>query len=243
MPNESTFNRRVIEYKLDHKESHLKILSDLDLKEETLEKLRDVYRQVEEQISREPLFQTSYSPIKVKNNTSGIISRMLDASIKADVGPMAAIAGTVAESIGKFLLDKGAREVIVENGGDIFVRIEEEKEVGVHAGNSPWSNRIVLKIKPGETPLGICTSSSTVGHSINLGEVDAVTVVARSTALADAAATAIGNHVKGKKGVEKAIQFGEKIGGINGFLIIKGETLAVWGKIPELVKKEFDVER
>lgn len=243
MPNESAFNRRVIEYNLNYKESHLKILCDVDLKGKSMEKLLEVYREIEGYIKKDPFFQVSYTPIKVGENAPRVVLEMADASSKTGVGPMAAVAGAMAESIGRFLLDNGAREVVVENGGDIFLKIEKEKLVGIHAGSSQWSNRLALKVKPDETPAGICTSSATVGPSINLGEADAITVVAKSTPLADAAATAIGNQVKGERGIEKALEFGRKIKGIRGFIVIKGGKLAAWGKIPKLVKRKFKVER
>jgi len=233
----------VIEFKLDYKESHLKILCDIDLREKALEKLIELYREIEGQIKKDPLFQISYTPVKISGKSPEVVVKMAKATAKVRVGPMASVAGAIAEEIGEHLLKEGAREVVVENGGDIFLKLRKEKTVGIHAGNSKWSNKIAFKVKPEETPLGICTSSTTVGPSINLGEADAITVVSKSTALADAAATAIGNSVKGNRGIENAVEFGRKIKGIKGFLVIKDEKLAIHGNMPELIEKRFKVKR
>jgi len=243
MPNESAFNRRVITYKLDYKETRIKVLSDVNLKDKALDKLISIYGDVERQIEKDRFFQISYAPVKLGGNASHVVNEMVKASSKMNVGPMASVAGAVAEGLGKFLLKKGAKEVVVENGGDIFLKLRKGRTVGIHAGNSVWSNKIAFKVEPKETPLGICTSSATVGPSINLGEADAICVVAKSTALADAAATAIGNQVKGVYGIEKAVEFGKTVKGIKGFILIKGAKLAVYGKLPKLVKRKFNVER
>jgi len=243
MPYEGIFNRRVKEYKLDYKESHLKILCDIDCRGRALEKLIELYRQVEVQIKKDPLFQMSYTPVKAGEKSPNVVLKMAKAAEKASVGPMAAVAGAIAEELGLFILKEGAREVVVENGGDIFLKLKSEKIVGIHAGNSKWSNKLAFKVKPSETPVGICTSSATVGPSINLGEADAITVVSESAALADVAATAIGNRVKGRDGLKEAVEYGKTIRGVKGFIIIKGGELAAYGKVPELINSEFKVAR
>ena len=243
LPCESAFNRRVKSFTLDYKESHLKVFCDKKLKEKALEKTIELYGSLEKFIQKNPMFLISYTPVKVSKTAPRIVRYMAQASKKVGVGPMAAVAGALAEGVGTHLLKEGAGEVVVENGGDIFLKLKKERLVGVHAGSSVWSNKLAFKVKPKETPLGICTSSATVGPSINLGKADAITVVAKSAALADAAATAIGNKVKGEKGLEKAMEVGKKIKGVKGFLIIRGDKLAIAGRIPELVKKRFEVKR
>lgn len=229
-------------YNLAYKETRLKILCNLDLRERALEKLIEVYRGIEETIERDPMFQVSYTPVKAAGESTKVVKEMAEAGEKAGVGPMAAVAGAVAEAVGRFLLENGADDVVIENGGDIFLKTAKERKVGIHAGPSRWSNRLALNVKPQETPLGICTSSASVGHSINLGDADAVTAVAKSAALADAAATAIANHVKGR-GVEKAVNFGKKIKSLDGFIIMRGDELAAWGKLPEITEAGFSVNR
>ena len=149
---------------------------------------------------------------------------------------MAAVAGAFSDLLGAFLLKNGASDVIVENGGDIFLRITEPRTIGIHAGTSKLSDRLAFNVKPEETPMGICTSSDSVGPSISLGKSDASTVVADSSALADAAASAIGNAVKGDDALNKAITVAKRLNGVRGVLVIKGEEIGAWGKLPSLIK-------
>ena len=155
---------------------------------------------------------------------------MIEAGQKANVGPMAAVAGAVAEFVGKELLEFSP-EVIIENGGDIFMKVNSKKVVGIYAGDSPLTGKIGLEIEPQETPLGICTSSGTVGHSLSFGNADAVVIVAESAILADAAATAVCNMVKKTADINPAIEAGRNISGLKGIVIIMGGDIGVWGSI------------
>jgi hypothetical protein len=143
---------------------------------------------------------------------------------------MAAVAGAIAEAVGKDLLAHTI-EVIVENGGDIFMKILRPRLVGVYAGESPFTGKIALEIRPEETPLGVCTSSGTVGHSLSLGAADAVIVVSSSTALADAAATAIGNRVSTVDDIDVAIGQAQTIDGLAGVVVIKEDRMGMWGNV------------
>ena len=147
---------------------------------------------------------------------------------------MAAVAGAIAEFVGKELL-RYSSEVIVENGGDIFVSTAEEVIVKIFAGASPLSQKIGIKVLPSEMPLGVCTSSGTVGPSLSFGKADAVTIVSPSTALADSVATAIGNRVKKTDDIAFSLKVAESLPGIKGVVIIVGEKMGVWGNI-ELLK-------
>ena len=148
---------------------------------------------------------------------------------------MAAVAGVIAEFVGLGLLERqGVSEIVVENGGDIFLQRRVAVTVAIFAGPSPLSNTIGLRLRAEQTPLGICTSSATVGHSISLGRADAVTVLAGSTALADAVATRIGNETKNDRDINQALALAATITGVRGVLIIKGKNLGVWGDL-ELV--------
>ena len=149
---------------------------------------------------------------------------------------MAAVAGAIAEFVGQELL-KFSPEVIVENGGDIFLKITKERLVGVHAGTSPYTGKIALKIAAADTPLGVCTSSGTVGHSLSFGKADAAIVLAPSAALADAAATAIGNIVKAESDIPQAIDFARGIAGLVGVAVIINDKMGVWGKV-NLVRRD-----
>jgi hypothetical protein len=155
---------------------------------------------------------------------------MIRTSRLANVGPMAAVAGAMAEWVSKDLLEL-SREVIVENGGDIYLATSKERTIGIYAAESPFSLKIGVVIRPEETPLGICTSSGTVGHSLSFGKADAVCIVSKSAALADAAATAVGNIIQEKKDIELGLERGKEIEGVLGTLIIVGDKMGVWGDI------------
>ena len=155
---------------------------------------------------------------------------MIRTSGLANVGPMAAVAGAVAEFVSKDLL-KLSEEIIVENGGDIYLATSRERTIGIYAGDSPLSLKIGILIQPEDSPLGICTSSGTVGPSLSFGKADAICILSKSAALADAAATAVGNRVKEKKDIESGLERGKTIEGVLGTLIIIGDRMGIWGNI------------
>jgi ApbE superfamily uncharacterized protein (UPF0280 family) len=186
--------------------------------------------EIESFIQTNPVFATTYRPYPVSDMAPLIVCRMAEAAAKADVGPMAAVAGAVAEYVGRKLMPESA-EVIVENGGDIFIVTASERRMAVYAGQSPLSNKIVFIIKPEMTPLGICTSSGTVGHSKSFGRADAAVVMSPNTALADAWATALGNMVHSADDLEKAVKAAQNAPGLTGALVIKDDKLSAWGSI------------
>jgi len=186
--------------------------------------------QLEEYIARDPVFLHSLAPHNVLPGAPSIAIDMAEAARKAGVGPMAAVAGAFAEHIGRALA-KRSKDVIVENGGDIYLRTTRQRYIGIFAGNSPLSNRIALKIQPHHTPLGICTSSGTVGHSLSFGKADAVVILSPSAILADAVATAAGNVVQTSDDLQKAVEFAAQIDNVAGALVIKDDKIALWGNI------------
>ncbi len=224
------------EFSLEYEESKLNVLADRDLRKEAQTELAGRYNKLEDYIQKDPFFLTTYEPLEVDANAPEIVVMMAKASHIAGVGPMAAVAGTFSELIGEFLLENNCTEVMVENGGDIYLKVERERTVGIYAGTSPLSGRFAFKIKAGETPTGVCTSSGTVGHSISLGDSDSVTVVAESCSLADAAATSIGNLVRNTEPLDKGVMKAKSIKGINGAVIIKDENMVLWGKLPEIIE-------
>ena len=143
---------------------------------------------------------------------------------------MASVAGAIAEYVGRDLLTFSP-EVIIENGGDIYLKSLTKRIVGIFAGKSPLTGKIGLEINAGDTPLGICTSSGTVGHSLSYGQADAAVVVSPSAVLADAAATAIGNLIIEPADISRGIEFASGIDGIKGILIIKDDNIGAWGDI------------
>lgn len=212
------------------KETDIHIQSDKCLKEQALNSLLKHRNQIEEYIKHYPKFQTSFKPWMIDNCAYPIISEMAIAGGRVGVGPMAAVAGVLAEYVGRDLL-KYSKEVIVENGGDIFIKSEVIRKVGIFAGKSPLSNKIILKVNPEQTPLGICTSSGTVGHSFSFGRADAVCILSKSTALADAAATAVGNIIRHAKDIQTGLDICKGIDGILGVVIIIGKQVGLWGEI------------
>lgn len=147
---------------------------------------------------------------------------------------MGAVAGAVAEYVGRDLLAY-SEEVIIENGGDIFIRTTFPLTVAILAGGSPLSGKLGVRIDSPESPVGVCTSSGTVGHSLSLGRADAAVVISASAALADAAATAIGNRVSDKADIASATHLGENIDGVLGVAVILDDKMGAWGQV-ELVR-------
>lgn len=185
---------------------------------------------IEKYIARHPDFLASLEPVEVESPAPKIVRAMADAARLCGVGPMAAVAGAIAEYVGEELLEFSP-EIVVENGGDIYLKSLRRRTIGVFAGGSPLTGKLGLELKPEDTPLGICTSSGTVGHSLSFGKADAVIVLADSATLADAAATAIGNRVSEVTDIEKGIEFAQGIGQLRGVVIIKDDSLGVWGAV------------
>jgi hypothetical protein len=212
------------------KETDLYIQARRNLRKKAIRAVMRYRSSLERYIERHPMFLTSLEPFAAEEDAPYIVKEMVRAAGEASVGPMASVAGAIAECVGKELL-AFSPEVIVENGGDIFMEVSKRKLVGVYAGGSPLTGRLVLEIQPSEMPLGICTSSGTVGRSLSLGEADAVIVLSSSTPLADAVATRIGNLVKGKSDIPKAIQFAGELEGVRGVVIIKDGEMGLWGEV------------
>jgi uncharacterized protein len=185
---------------------------------------------LEAYIVRHPEFLHALEPLADDPLAPAVARQMLLAGRIADVGPMAAVAGALAEKVGRRLLGS-AGEVIVENGGDIFIQVKRPVTIGIYAGDSVLSLKLGLRLEPQSGICAVCTSSGTVGHSLSFGKADAVCVLSDSCALADAAATAIANRVGGVKDLRPAIGWAERIKGLSGILIIKKDQMAAWGKI------------
>jgi ApbE superfamily uncharacterized protein (UPF0280 family) len=212
------------------KETDLYIRARSDLKQEARKLVLKYRRMLEEYIEGHPPFLTSLEPLAVDDGAPPLVREMAEAAEKAGVGPMAAVAGAIAEAVGRELLDFSP-EVIVENGGDIYLKSLTKRLIGIYAGQSPLTGRVGLEIEGKDTPLGVCTSSGTVGHSLSYGQADAVIVLSPSTALADAAATAIGNRILKPQDIPGGIEFARSIKGIKGVVIIQGEQVGAWGEV------------
>ncbi len=212
------------------KETDLHIRASSNLEQKALKLVMNYRGMLERYIEQHPSFLTSLEPIAAENNTPRIITRMIESAERAGVGPMATVAGAIAEAIGSELLPLSP-EVIVENGGDIYLKTLKKRLIGIFAGQSPLSGKIALEIKAEDTPMGICTSSGTVGHSLSFGKADAVIVLSKSATLADAAATAIGNLIIQPADIPLGIELAQSIDGVRGVIIIKDDKMGLWGEV------------
>ncbi len=220
----------LVSFQITVKETDLYLRAQRNLRREARRAIEECRAPLERYIERHPQFLTALEPLPVAEDAPEMVREMAEAAKKAGVGPMAAVAGAIAQAVGRELMRFSA-EVIVENGGDIFLALHHGRRVGVYAGESRFTGRISLEIEPQETPLGICTSSGTVGHSLSFGRADAVIVLSPSAALADAAATAIGNRVREARDIPKGIDLAQQIDGLSGALIIKDDQMGLWGKV------------
>jgi uncharacterized protein len=227
---------RFFTFRVTVETSDLYVKASRPLGEITERLVRMFRKHVEAAINRRPEFLSSFVPIEEDDYDFPIATRMVRASKKAGTGPMAAVAGAIAEFVGKELLQE-CEEVIIENGGDIFIHVNTPIVVGVLAGNSPFGNRLGIRIEPSNFCTGICTSSGKVGPSTSLGKADAATVISYDVALADAVATAMGNRIVGPDDLEKAVNWALGIPGVEGAVGIIGSTMAACGKL-ELVPLE-----
>lgn len=221
----------LISFQTISRETDLHVMAQANLRVETTHLVAQYRNQLENYIGRRPEFLSSLSPLEFDAMAPAIVKEMLKAGIAAGVGPMAAVAGAMSEFVGGDLLKQYSDEIMVENGGDIFLKRSVDCRVGIFAGQSPLSNKIGLKIEVDQMPIGICTSSASVGHSLSLGEADAVTVLASSVCLADAVATRLGNETKGSRPIDEVLHVAESIKGIIGVIVIRGEELGAWGNV------------
>jgi ApbE superfamily uncharacterized protein (UPF0280 family) len=220
----------LVSFNVTVEQTDLYIRSRRNLKDKALNSVLKHRGSLESYIGRHPLFLTTLDSYETEAQAPTIVTEMARVSKLTDVGPMAAVAGAIAEAVGRDLL-AFSPEVIVENGGDIFMKISEKRLVGIYAGQSAFTKKTALEIMPGETPLGIGTSSGTVGHSLSLGSADAVIALSSSAALADAAATALGNIVKAADDIPEAIEKAKSIEGLRGVVIVVGDKMGVWGRV------------
>lgn len=214
------------------KETDLQILTNKKIDRDFVKERVQEYRfAIENYIAKDRRFLTALKPLAVELNASPIIQEMSIAAQKANVGPMASVAGAIAQFLGKDLLKKGHKDVIVENGGDIYLKTTKTRLIGIYAGRGKLWNKLKLKIKPIDTPLGICTSSGTIGHSLSFGSADSVIILSKNACLADSMATATANLVKSKQDLQKALDFAKSVRGVSGAAVIFKNNLISWGKV------------
>ncbi len=216
------------------KETDLHVQARCDLSALTRDLILEQRGYLEAYIRQHPEFIATLNPWPLTGPAPNMVRDMIAAGHAAGVGPMAAVAGAVAEHVGRGLLAY-TDEVIIENGGDIFLQTSQAVTVALWAGSSPLSLRIGLRTGGRNDPIAVCTSSGTVGHSLSFGRADAVCVLSSSGALADAAATAIGNRIHSKQDIPAGIEFAKRISGVLGVVVVAAEKMGVWGAVEVVV--------
>ncbi len=224
----------LVSFRVAHKETDLHVQAIKDLSEQVSGWVLESRLAIEQYARKNSSFFTSLQPLPHDEIAPPIVKMMLEAGHRAGVGPMASVAGTIAQYVGSKIVETTGGEVVVENGGDIFLHVDGVIEAGIWAGDSPFSGKIALKFHGGFQPLGLCTSSGTVGHSLSLGTSDAVTVLSESASIADALATAGGNMVKRQGDVKEALNFLQGHPDCLAALVISNDKLGIFGDV-ELV--------
>lgn len=220
------------------KDTDLHILADYDVTDAATALVLKYRLQIERYIDRYPNFVRSLVPLPQDRLAPAVVRAMLNAGRLAEVGPMAAVAGSIAEFVGRDLLAEGCTEVVVENGGDVFCARKCDVTVAIFAGASPLSLRVGVRLTAQAMPVAICSSSGTVGHSLSFGKADSATIISTDTALADAVATRLGNEAGAGKdvegGINRALAVGRAIPGVAGVVIIRDDKIGAVGNV-ELV--------
>jgi ApbE superfamily uncharacterized protein (UPF0280 family) len=236
---ERTYRKRarakdLVSFHVAVKETDLWVSAERSLENETRDLILDHRHQLERYIQSHPDFLTTLQSYPQDPYAPALVRDMIEATRGVGVGPMASVAGAIAQYVAKGL-HQWSDQVIVENGGDIFLKANRPVTVSIFAGESPMSGKIGVVIPKEKMPLGICSSSGTVGHSLSMGVADLVCLLSPSAVLADGAATALGNRIKNKRALEKVAMWADQIKGIMGGLVILGDKMATWGEI-ELVE-------
>ncbi len=236
---ERTYRKRVntrdlVSFHVVIKETDLWVSADLDLTKETRDLIFDCRHQIETYINFHPDFLSALLPWQEDPCAPPLVREMIKVTRDLGVGPMASVAGAIAQYVAGGLLNI-TRQVIVENGGDIYLKADRPMTVSIFAGRSPLSEKLGLSIPVRHMPLAVCTSSGTVGHSLSMGVADAVCLISPSATLADACATALGNGINGKGDLEKVAALARQVKGILGGVVIVDDRMATWGDI-ELIE-------
>lgn len=193
-------------------------------------------------ILQDPFFLTTFEPYSAPPDAPLIVKKMAKISQMTGVGPMAAVAGAIAEFAVQAMVKAGAEFAVFDNGGDIALYIDRPIIIGVYSGHQKF-NQLGLQVQPRDRIFGICTSSRTVGHSISLGQTDASVVISRDVTLADATATALGNRITRKN--EAAIKQTMRemmLNEVEGMLVIIDELIGLLGELPPIVKANMEVD-
>lgn len=197
------------------------------------QRLIELRKDLEAYILVQPEFASSFSPVELEETAPEIAKQMAIAGNRANTGPMAAVAGAFAQFIGyEILKEFNPKELVIENGGDIFLKLEKDLVLSVYAGKSALSGKVGINVPADDCPMGVCTSSGTVGPSLSFGKADAVMVACKSTLLADAYATALANKVVVASHIEGQLKFVENETDILSVIIICEGSIGIRGQYP-----------
>ena len=210
-------------------ESDLQVYSPSDITARVRRSLQAHRTLLAEYIRLHPRFATSLEPLPPDPSAPPMIAAMLKAAAATGVGPMAAVAGAIAQHVAQDAAPCTS-EIIVENGGDIYMHSLHERRATIYGGHSPLSNQLTLALAGGRA-YGICTSSGTVGHSLSLGKADAVAIIAADAILADAAATAVANRIQCAADIADGLQYACSIAGVEGAVILVGQKVGIKGHV------------
>ncbi|MFZ7111053.1 MAG: UPF0280 family protein [Desulfatiglandales bacterium] len=232
---ERTYRKRVtasglVSFQVTVKETDLWISAGQNLEKQARDLVFRCRHWIERYIDLHPGFMSTLSPYPEDPFAPEIVREMVKATADIGVGPMAAVAGAVAQFVGRGLM-KTTEQVIVENGGDIYLKTDRSATVCIFAGTSPLSEKLGLVIPMRQMPLGICTSSGTLGHSLSMGSADVVCLLSSSALRADGAATALCNGIHNRKDLERVAERASRIKGIEGGVAIMGDAMTSWGDV------------
>ncbi|MCW4029900.1 MAG: UPF0280 family protein [Candidatus Bathyarchaeota archaeon] len=223
--------------KFAFKEAQCTIISDTPLGiENAKQSISRNYQELEAHVAANPKFSWTLTPISVPEKPL-VAKLMAQAAQKAGVGPMAAVAGAIADLAVQDMLQAGCKVAVVEDGGEISAQADRPIDIAVAAGDEPLSRRFGFRLT--EFPVGVATSSGRFSHALSFGDAEAAIVFCKDATLADAAATAVGNVVKGDDAqavIQTALDKGLAIEGVEGVLIVYKGEVGTTGKIPPIIK-------
>lgn len=225
-------------FKFSYKETNVTILAENEeFYKVAVKAILEARSEIERHIRLKPEFLISYEPLECPNCSGGEITKeMCKAARLAKVGPMASVAGAIAQYAVNKMVEAGAKIAVVDNGGDIAIHSDRDLIVGV------YPSKIAFLIPPSDN-IAICTSSGKIGPSVSFGWADAATIIAKDACIADAFATALGNLVEdfGKEDIEKTLSkfHSENWEFIEGAMVVKDDFIAFAGKVPKILVADF----
>lgn len=228
----------VIRRHFEYEQSAVTVICDEIYVSKAIESVIECHDIIARQIATDPFFGTTFEPYLSQSNHL-VIEKMCQASMKSNVGPMASVAGAIAEYAVNAVIEEGSTFIIIDNGGDIALHTDKEVTIGLNCSDNRL-NKIGLRIKPCDGVLGVCTSSGKIGPSISFGNSELSTVISENVVLADALATHLGNlTINGEKEtLNNALKKIIAVEGVIGALTYVDGNLAMLGNVPKLVKVE-----